>query len=56
MCSQVNILGLVSDTGAAEDASADGAWNDASGTTEFRAYVCCTVRLGQGAKGFGWTD
>ena len=39
----MNILGLVSDTGAAEDASADGAWNDASGTTEFRAYVCCTV-------------
>jgi len=50
----VNILGLVSDTGAAEDASADGAWNDASGTTEFRAYVCCTVSrkgLGTHARG-----
>ena len=35
----VNILGLVSDTGDAVDASDDGAWNDAD-PSEARAYVC----------------
>ena len=38
----VNILGFVSDTGDAVDASDDGAWNDAD-PAEPRSYVCLGV-------------